>query len=463
MMWLRLSITLTIFGLLFLSCISHDRNESEATKANVEFRAGVASIKITPETSIWMSGYGSRDKPSQGVIQDLFTKALAFEDAQGNRSVFVTTDVIGLTAELSDRVAARVSEKTGLPRSAILLTASHTHTGPIVGENLKTMFDLPDAEWQKIRDYAQSLEDKMVAVVMQAMARLEPTSLERGNGTAGFAMNRRLFKPDRVSMRDNPIGTVDRDVPVLKVANADGETIAILFGYACHNTTLDFYHICGDYAGYAQEYLEEQNPGSVALFFSGCGADANPSPRTGLEYAKQHGRELADAVEQVLDCPMQPVRGSIRSAYSVIDLPLTPAPAKAELQEQLKSKDRFIRSRAQELMDILEREGKIPELHPYPLQAWQIGDDFLILALGGEVVADYSLLFKHQYGNDNTWVVAYANDVPAYIPTIRILFEGGYEAEYSMIFYGLHGPWKPEVEPLIVGEVKNLTERVCRN
>ena len=396
--------------------------------AHAQYRAGAASVSITPQTSIWMSGYGSRDKPSQGVVQDLYTKALAIEDADGEQVVFMTSDIIGLTAKLSASVAERVSEKTGLPRSAILMTASHTHTGPVVGENLKTMYDLPAEEWETIREYTRDLEDKMVSVILSALENLEPAKLERGNGTAGFAMNRRVFTPTHVSMRDNPIGAVDRDVPVLKVTDAQGKLKSILFGYACHNTTLSNYEICGDYAGYTQEYLQERHPDAVALFFSGCGADANPSPRTGLDYAKQHGRELEQAVQAVLDAPMTPVEGSIQTAFSIIELPLTPAPSKEELQKQLESKDRFVRNRAKALMKTLEEKGKIPEQHPYPVQAWGIGKDFLILALGGEVVADYSLLFKHQFGRDRTWVAAYANDTPAYIPTIRILLEGGYEA-----------------------------------
>ncbi len=445
-----------IIAVLFIFVIS----TLTVQPALAEYRAGAASIKITPETSIWMSGYGSRDKPSQGVVQDLYAKALAIEDAEGHQAVFLTADVIGLTAKITDSVAERVSKKTGLPRSAILMTASHTHTGPVVGENLKSMYDLPPKEWETIRSYAKTLEAKMVGIILSALANLEPAKLERGNGTAGFAMNRRKFTPTHVSMRDNPIGAVDRDVPVLQVTNAQGEVKAILFGYACHNTTLANYEICGDFAGYAQEHLQEKHPGAVAMFFSGCGADANPSPRVGLEYSKQHGRELYQSVETVLNAPLTPVEGPIRTAYSVIELPLTPAPSKEELQKQLEDKDRFIRGRAKELMKTLEEKGAIPETHPYPVQTWGFGQNFLIVALGGEVVADYSLMFKHQFGKERTWVAAYANDTPAYIPTIRILLEGGYEAEYSMIFYGLHGPWKPEVEPMLVKEVTRLAGEV---
>ncbi|MFH1737500.1 MAG: neutral/alkaline non-lysosomal ceramidase N-terminal domain-containing protein, partial [bacterium] len=189
----------TISILVALMTILHTTHSAHA-----QFRAGAASVSITPQMSIWMSGYGNRDKPSQSVVQDLYTKALAIEDADGKQVVFLTSDIIGLTAKLTDSVAARVSEKTGLPRSAILMTASHTHTGPVVGENLKSMYDLPPEEWEKIRSYTRDLEDKMVSVILSALERLEPAKLECGNGTAGFAANRRLFVSTHVSMRDNP-------------------------------------------------------------------------------------------------------------------------------------------------------------------------------------------------------------------------------------------------------------------
>src|SRR5439155_3807869 len=109
-----------------------------------------------------------------------------------------------------------------------------------------------------------------------------------------------------------------------RVEGADGKLRALLFGYACHNTTLSFFQFCGDYAGYAQQYLEEAHPGTVALFMTGCGGDQNPYPRGQLDLAKQHGRTLATAVEAALVPQAKPVRGPLRTELEEVTLDFIP-------------------------------------------------------------------------------------------------------------------------------------------
>ncbi|MBN2328038.1 MAG: neutral/alkaline non-lysosomal ceramidase N-terminal domain-containing protein [Candidatus Omnitrophica bacterium] len=426
--------------------------------AEAEHQAGVAKVCITPEGSIWMSGYAARDKPSDGKLHDLYAKALALKDEEGNCIVLLTTDLIGLSKEISGRVAGRVKEKTGLDRSALMLTSSHTHSGPVLRSNLETMYDLPEEQWDRITAYTQKLEDQLVEVICDAVENLGPAEIYRGCGSAGFAVNRRQYTLGGVVIGVNPIGPVDHDVPVLKVENGQGEIIAIVFGYACHNTTLSVYQINGDYAGFAQAYLEESRPNAAAMFFIGCGADANPNPRREIEHAKAHGRELSAAVEKVLREPMEKVKGSIQCEFRTVDLPLTPAPTREQLEEQAQDQNVYIQRRAQSLLDQFEKQGSLPESYPYVIQAWQIGDDFLWLGLAGEVVVDYALLFKHLYGRGNTWVTGYANDVFAYVPSLRVLREGGYESDTSMIYYGLYGPWRTDVEKVIVSTVQSMIE-----
>ncbi|MBI3469077.1 MAG: neutral/alkaline non-lysosomal ceramidase N-terminal domain-containing protein [Planctomycetes bacterium] len=95
-----------------------------------QWKAGVASAAITPKQSMWMAGYAARDKPSEGTAQDLYAKALAFEDAQGTRMVIVTSDLIGILRSVRDVVEKRVGESFNLPPEGLLLNASHTHCGP---------------------------------------------------------------------------------------------------------------------------------------------------------------------------------------------------------------------------------------------------------------------------------------------------------------------------------------------
>ena len=262
-----------------------------------------------------MSGYATRNRPSEGVVNQLWAKALVIEDSGGGRVVMVTTDLVGLPKEVSEEVAARLKAKYGLKRSQILLNASHTHSGPVVWPNLKNMFFFGSEEKERVVQYAKRLTDDIVRAVDSAMADLAPAQVSRGHGSAGFAINRRQPAKAGMQLGVNPGGPVDHDVPVLKIASPDGKLRAVLFAYACHNTTLggDFYRICGDYAGFAAADLEKDLPGTTAMFAMLCGGDQNPNPRGTLELAQRHGKTLADEVRRVLageDAPVCAARSA---------------------------------------------------------------------------------------------------------------------------------------------------------
>src|SRR5947208_5855295 len=101
-----------------------------ADAAQTEWKAGLATVKITPETPVPMAGYASRTKPFENVAQQIYAKALALEDRQGHRAVLVTTDLIGIPRAVAEPVCDRIQEKTKLARSQILLSSSHTHSAP---------------------------------------------------------------------------------------------------------------------------------------------------------------------------------------------------------------------------------------------------------------------------------------------------------------------------------------------
>jgi neutral ceramidase len=423
-----------------------------------DYRAGVARAVITPEAGLWMAGYAARTKPAEGKVQDLFAKALALEDGKGQKLVLVTTDLLGFPRELSAPVAEAVARKYGLRREQLLLTSSHTHCGPVLRPSLIDMYDLSPDQKTKLEAYAEDLKIKLVRVVGEALADLKPARLGFGKGTARFAINRRQGKQQGVVIGTNPEGPVDHEVPVLRVVSPDDKLRALVFGYACHNTTLSFLQWCGDYAGYAQEFLEDKHPGVMAMFWSGCGGDANPQPRGELDHAKKHGRELADAVESVLAAELTPITGAFHARYTILPLPLGTLPTREKLTADTLSKNKAEKGRAERLLKILDKEGKLDDHYRhYPIQAWRLGDQLLWLSLGGEVVVDYAHRLKKELGKERTvWVTAYANDVMAYIPSKRVLLEGGYEADSSMIYYGLPTKWAPEVEEIIVNEVHSI-------
>jgi hypothetical protein len=413
------------------------------------WNAGVAAVDITPRRSLWMAGFALRKAPSQGVALPLHAKALALRCGEQPAAVLVTVDLLGLTARITDRVAAEVERRHGVARANLLFNASHTHCGPVVDEQLSVAYDLSPDQWTAIRAYTTQLEDQLIAVIGDALSRLRPAHVAYGRGEAGFAANRRVrFTPD---------GPVDRSVPVLRVNRADGTTLAIVFGYACHNTTLQdgFVQYHGDYAGVAQAVLERRHPGAAALFMIGCGADANPKPRGTLDLVQAHGAALADAVDRALPTAT-PLDSALQTAYGGVDLPFVDAVARERWRQQLDIDQVYLRRHAALMAAAVQRDGHLPATQRDPVQVWRLGSGLTLIALGGEVVVDYALRLAREYPGRNLWVAGYCNDVFGYVPSLRVLREGGYEGGDAMIYYGRPGPFTDAVEDLILGEVRRL-------
>jgi hypothetical protein len=371
----------------------------------------------------------------------------------------VTTDIVGYVAEISKKIARMVEDRFDIPRERLMLTASHTHSGPVIRRNLIGMYEIPDDHVGLVREYLDNFPALVVKAIEESLENLEPCLVRWGVGSAGFAVNRREYTVDGVVNGKNPIGPVDRAVPVLSVKREDGSTKAIAFGYACHNTVLGIYQWNGDYAGFAQVYIEKEMPGTVALFANGCGGDINPLPRKKIELAEKYGKELGESVLAVLGTAMSEVTGPIQAAYEEIPLSLTQQPSREDLEKQLQDPSKYVRHRAEWSLAILEEKGILETEIPYPVQIWKFADTLQMTSLGGEACVDYSLRLKHELGREKQWVIAYANDVMAYIPSLRVLYEGGYEGGDSMVYFGLHGTWKPETEQQIVEAVHRLSQK----
>src|SRR5229473_1734797 len=284
--------------------------------AQPAWKAGVAKVSITPSQPIWMAGYDSRTKPSESVLQDIYAKALALQDDSGSTTVLVTVDLVGVAPSITGGIVER-ARKLGIARERLLINASHTHSAPSAGEEWVQRFEdrVPPEQVAVVRAYTRELVDKVSGVISESVRSLEPAQLSFGQGLAGIAVNRR-----RVADPSWP-GPVDHDVPVLAVRGASGALRAVVFGYACHNTTLGDYRISGDYAGFAMEELEKQSPGAIALFVQGAGADANPLPRRTVELAMRHGETLAAAVREVMQGKMKAVTGPLRAVYETTEVP----------------------------------------------------------------------------------------------------------------------------------------------
>lgn len=422
-----------------------------------QYLAGVSEKKITPDKPVWLSGYASRTKPSEGMLHDLWVKALAIEK-DGKKVVIITSDIIGLTHELSAEIMDIIQKKHSLDRSQLILNSSHTHSGPVIWPGLSLMYNLNDTNLLNLVGYSRELKQAVCDAVDSALGSMVPSSIETGRGTASFAINRRQQGNKGVTIGVNPDGPVDHDVPVVAVKDESGRLVAVLFGYACHNTTLNGYEINGDYAGFAQAELEKMLPGAVAMYMAGCGADQNPEPRRNIENAITHGRALAESVRLAIEGRMTPLRKEPSTAFTEVVLEFPPFRAE-RFREELKSGDVYRRKRAVFLLEAHDRGYSLERLS-YPVQAVRFGKELTIVGLGGEVVVDYSLNTKKRYPKENIFVSGYCSEVQCYIPSARIIREGGYEPDNSMIYYGLPGPFSEDVEERINAAIGKIMRKV---
>ncbi|WP_182865368.1 neutral/alkaline non-lysosomal ceramidase N-terminal domain-containing protein [Rhodopirellula sp. JC639] len=430
------------------------------TRADEGWQAGIAKRNITPSESMWMAGYGSRDHPSQGKLTDLWAKALVLRDAAGKHAVLITLDLVGIDRELATAISDQIQAKHQLDRSQIAICCSHTHTGPALKNNLAPLHYLIVAPEQqrKIETYQQQLQASVIDAVDSAFADQQPAKLSWGSGKATFATNRRENRPEgnvpQWRREDKLKGPVDHDVPVLAVRDSKDQLVGVVFGYACHATVLGIYSWSGDYPGFACAALEASHPDAIAMFWAGCGADQNPLPRRTVELAKHYGQRLASAVDAVLmTVQMQAVTPTLTTRFREIDLPLATLPLRDEIEANSRSTNQWEVARATMLLDQLDRGQALPQTYPYAVGSWKMGDQVDMVFLGGEVVVDYALRLKSELRGTQSWIAGYANDVMAYIPSRRVLREGGYEGGTSMVYYGLPAHWSPEIERHIVDEV----------
>ncbi len=436
-----------------------------------QWKAGVAQTVITPTEPMYLAGFANRVVIAEGTGMDLRAKSLVIEDAKGARFVMVTMDLVEVPKQIRDAVAANAKAQFDLTGEALLLNCSHTHCGPELRFTEAEFAELNDPlRKERCLRYNAALVAKITQIIGEAMSRLEPVTLSYSHARCGFAMNRRL-KNDRPTGEPylnspNPDGPVDHDVPVLSVARVDKSLIAIVFGYACHNTTLSLKQWHADYAGHAQRFIEEAHPGTVALFMMGCGGDQNGYPRSAEKFSGMHGQSLATAVEAALGTQARPVNGTLRMACDTVRLDYQPVPMQDELRKRLAtpkgtdpSYNLFMRDWDRRRLEAME-QGTSRDHYDYPVQVVRFGGDLTFVALSGETCVDYSLRLKKELaGEPSVWIAGYCNDVMAYIPSKRVSLEGGYEAKTSIIYWSnpLHPSWLADtLEERIIGKVHHM-------
>jgi len=419
---------------------------------------GAAKIDITPDCPVRLYGYAIRTTESIGIGGRLKASALAVGGDEGDGpAVLLSVDSGSVPKEIREEVFRRLEAKSALKPERFMLCNTHIHSGP----NLRWQQGIEGQESEHLARYAKDLTDKLEQVVLQALAARKPGRLDWTRGAVGFAVNRRVLKGGKwVNFGITPEGPADHSVPVLRATDAEGKLVAVVLNYACHSTTLgEYYHkIHADWGGCAQEYIEAEHPGAIAIVTLGCGADANPYPRheKGGDdfYCNLHGQAMADEVNRLLAGPMKPVEPLVVARATTLEIPYENNLPIDQLREKAKES-----SSAKRLLARIEKGDKLPEAERYPLAVWTFGDDLAMVFLSNEVVVDYALRLKREFDRDRLWINAYAYEVSYYVPSTRLLAEGGYEANNSlgaMVTFGRPETMQPPLEERIIGGVRSL-------
>lgn len=449
---LEMAISIAISMLIFY-VMPETRNDDHKVAG---WKTGITTVDITPSQSMWMGGYASRSKPSEGVRQRVWAKAIALQDPEGQLGVMVTMDLVNIPKAISDRIRDELESRYKIKRSQIMINVSHTHTGPEVRDEV---WDISENEKSKIRGYVTFLEKSIVQLVGQAIDQLESSRLYASNGLTRFQVNRRNNVERELRSYTELKGPNDYAVPVIKIVDLNNRIKGILFGYACHATVLSDYMFSGDYPGYAQSALESMYPEATAMFFQGAGGDQNPLPRREPQLAEQYGLELAAAVYRVLESEMRELSPRLSMSYEEVNIGMVGAPPCGEELEDIIAGNTdhpvYLRQRAKILLDKINNGEELSKDYPYPVQVWSIGEQS-VFAFGGELLVGYAIELKRIFGDD-IFVFGYSNDVMGYIPTVTVLREGGYEGNRSPYFTN---PWESNIEYLIIDQAQKLAKEV---
>lgn len=408
---------------------------------------GVAKVDITPETPVRMYGYAARTTESEGIAGRLYAAALAIgsDDGEGP-AVLLTVDCGAVPRELTESVLQRIQSTHPLKPERFQLSHSHNHSGP----NLRWGAGIEGQQRERLEQYAALLTDRLEQVVRDALDSRQPARLAWTQGSVGFAANRRVLKDGKwVGFGAVPDGAVDHSLPLLCATDAEGNRLAVVVNYACHATTLrgNFRQIHGDWVTCAQEAIQADFPGTIAMVMIGCGADADPYPHGTVQLCEQHGRAVADEVKRLLAGPLQPISGAITARTTTLEIPFQPAPSEEEVQDLAKTSYAVKRLVGQQQGD------QTPKSRSFTMATWTFGDDLAMVFFSDEVVVDYALRLKREFDADRLWITAYVGDVSGYIVSKRLLEEGGYEVNNSLthvVTYGRPQLLQPAMEDRVL-------------
>jgi neutral ceramidase len=445
----------------------------------IHLKFAIAKQSITPDTPVFLAGFGTRDRKSEGVLDEIFVKVAWLESM--DPLVVITLDALGGDRSFVIGIKEALREINGLKTEQVLINFSHTHCSVFLTgeaqEGRRGGYSLGQEQWpEKDEDidytedirYYRFIRDTIVGLVQQCSENLTEGTLDLLKGISNAGISRRLLTEEGLMFKPNFQAETDQDLFVLQLLDSQGELKGLLFSYGCHPTCMGPNKISAEFVGQACTELEASFPDSIAIFLQGCGADIKPLKTVigdrfkscSIEEMREAGVELAEDVKRTMsECEALQLSGSIRTAEVEVRLFTEPW----GLTEMLAivedgTKTDYRRRAARRTVDAIY-EGSVRQVLPFTITVWGLGDGFRMIALEGEVPSDYAIQIKKMFSTMNVMVLGYSNGVSTYIPTRRILKEGGYEAE-AFVLHGFRGPFVPENEWILLGAVKEAEERL---
>lgn len=435
------------------------------------------SRTMTPDKPVFMHGFGARQSKSVGVHDPLYVKVALL--SANKTLLIVTIDALGSDRAFVLGVKEALRERFGFAHEDVLLNFSHTHhsiflTGPDEAwrrggySMAQDRWTDDDSELDFTEDerYSRFVRDTIVEMAEECQNRLEEGELRLAKDSSSFAVSRRRPEGTGVVWRPYYEGEIDKELMVLTIVDCSGKLRAVLYNYGCHTTAMgpDNMLLSNDFAGETSRLLEARYPGAVALFLQGCGGELKP--RRGavgdkfismsIAEMEQAGAELAEEVSAIIEkrpfstiaCEFQ-----TRMADPLLRTELTDA-AVYEKMANDPAYNAFYRSAAARTLRGIQ-DGTVKTAIPHYIVVWQLDKQTHLVAMEGEVSTEYALKIKERFGTGRTLALGYTNGVFCYIPTRKMIAEGGYEASCNF-FFKMRGPFLPEIEDVIMEEVESL-------